>query len=439
MSRELDRVKKTMNSDEALYWGVIEVIRGLDMDSAMDQAVIAPKDDAVRKGVHTVQQVLRTLQEMGLDFSEIDPGHGIGHIARDYVNALRLFRGLDSDPRHMFIGFCGAVLHDIGCSVIERYSEPSRAVRHAEASAILIAEAVGKIKHMGQITCNQSVWMLIRYAVAAHTHYTREMTVKCSDGVTRAIMPYRDIRRFEPEMPIWFVWFTRWPDRLECCGPAFVGRHYLTLAKPHKDFSAALGKFYDVDFAHSMQPLLRSGDEKRADKVGQTMLEHLAMFSASQTNESPYGKHDFGRMIQLRDEHTEMLNHIIGMVHRDYETEEHIYWDRARNELTQNGELVLEAWRNFLAENIEPTQLGAIAAGDLENKFRELVLQDQSAWLTGFYHTMQGYRIWSRAVLKDLDGIPKEWLELPGICKDAREPILPKSSWVDLLDEVRSS
>jgi len=438
MSKQLDRVKKSMHDDEGLYWDVIQVIRGFDIDFAMDHVAINNRMDAMRQGISTVQQVLQALQEMGLDFSEIDPGHGPGHLARDYVNALRLFRELDCDSRHMFIGFCGAVLHDIGCAIVERYSEKDRAVRHAEASAILVAEAVGKIKQMGQTTRSNTVWMLIRYAVAAHTMYMRETHIRCSDGVMRTIKPYRDTKQFMREIPNWFVWFTRWPDRLECCGPAFVGRHYLTLTKPHKDFSPQIG-FYDVDYDHHMQPLLRGVEERRGDSKGQTMLEHLDMFAKSQTNDSPFGKHDFGRMSTLRDEHTEILNSIIALVHRDYEDGKHKYWDQRPNELSQDGELVLEAWRHFLSENIEPTELGVTAAHELELKFRHLVLQDQSAWLTGFYYTMQGYRTWSQAVLKDLERMPKERFELPGICEDVRDIIAPKSSWVGLLEEASSS
>ena len=170
------------------------------------------------------------------------------------------------------------------------------------------------------------------------------------------------------------------------------------------------------------------------------MLEHLDMYARSQTNESPYGKYDFGRMITLRDEHTEILNNVIEVVHQDYATERFKFWDRSRNEISEPGEAVLEAWTKHLADTIEPTKLGSIAATDLELKFRRhLTMDEQSPWLCGFYHAMQGYRSWYLGVEKDLEGVPSEWLELPGICDDVREIIAPKPSWVDLLDEVTSS
>ena len=76
-----------------------------------------------------MHEILNWAKILDLKVSGLEPGHGPGHFVRDYVNSLRLFKALEADPRHVFIGFCDAALHDIGCAFVPRYQETETVLR----------------------------------------------------------------------------------------------------------------------------------------------------------------------------------------------------------------------------------------------------------------------------------------------------------------------
>jgi hypothetical protein len=143
------------------------------------------------------------------------------------------------------------------------------------------------------------------------------------------------------------------------------------------------------------------------------MLEHYQMFANSQTNESPYGRHDCGPMIRLRDD-LRMMS--LGQL---------LYVSMAgERQVSENYEQVVrEAWMHFLGSNIEPTSQGFKAAQVLDKMFGELPDETRRIWAQGFYHCMQTYRSWAEAALRDLDDLTQEQLSLPGITPDVREVI----------------
>ncbi len=335
------------------------------LESIFEKIRISSREEAIVRGLEIINKVLELIGQH-ISLANTDPGHGIGHWMRDMYNGLRLCLKLDADPRTLFVGLVAGALHDIGCAVVPRYHEPQRAIRHAEAGALLLLDLFYK----DSFGLNEAGQLLICYAIAAHTHYLEEQKVKCKDGVIRVIKPYKDTINGKPFYP---VWLPRWIDRLECNGPYFVARHYLTLHEPHRDFNGENQSFYEVNFAETMRPIIRSREEIKKAGGKRTMLEHLKMFMDSQNNESPYGKHDYGYYVKLRKDYKEKLNRIIkAVLHPELPTDENI---------------IMVAWRMIL-EKTEPIN-GREAAKKLESLFNSLNEKTKFAWLSGFHAAMR--------------------------------------------------
>lgn len=234
----------------------------------------------------------------------------------------------------------------------------------------------------------------------------------------RHIEPYTELDNGALFLP---VWFPRWIDRLDISGPAFVGRSYLVHHREHAEFDG--GNFYSAGFAEIMCPLLRPADEIKAAGGKRTLREHLAMFAASQTNDSPYGKYDFGEMVRIRDKHRLLLDAVVAQIDTD---PMNCAWLGPQ-------ERILQAWTSFLSHNIEPNEPGRKAAEFLEQAFRTLDEPIRVAWCNGFREAMGGYRTWTEGVLRFLDELPQEWLALPPITDDVRTVIRPDEAWLSLL------
>lgn len=48
-----------------------------------------------------------------MDLGRLDPGHGMGHLVRDYIHANVLAEKTDMDPKQAYVGIIGGALHDI--------------------------------------------------------------------------------------------------------------------------------------------------------------------------------------------------------------------------------------------------------------------------------------------------------------------------------------
>ncbi|MCC6564049.1 hypothetical protein IT087_04105 [Candidatus Uhrbacteria bacterium] len=345
------------------------------------------REEAVARAVDALHAIQHLILD-GKDVREGDAGHGLGHWTRDYMHALYLAHDPEIEPRFALPGILGGTLHDIGTLFLDRYADKGRAFRHAEAAALLVRTAGLETGVLTESEADLAAWV-----IAAHTHYLRSSVVECADGVSREVSPYADTHDGQP---ILAVWLPRWADRLDCSGPCMVGRHYLTLAKDHDDYGQH--GFYKVSFGEALRPLLRTQDEIKAAGGSQTMLEHMRMFAASQSNDSPYGKHDHGRMTRQRDAYRASLEHIIAQVARPTDVD---------------VERIILAWTGFLS-TIEPTLKPELAL-TLEENFRQLESGTQRAWACGFRATMTEYLVWGDRISSFLQGIPEAYWEFPGV------------------------
>ncbi len=356
------------------------------------------RDEEIRRAHTALTLILDRILAIR-DVTSGEPGHGPGHWCRDYIHALRLAHDPELEPRHILPCILGGTLHDIGTLFLDRYADKGRAFRHAEAAALIVRAAA-----LESGALNPDEVDLVAYTVAAHTHYLKASEVECADGVKRAIAPYVDT---DGAGPLLAVWMPRWADRLDCSGPCFPGRHYLTLDRDHEDYGQ--GGFYKVSFAEHMAPTLRTSEEIKAAGGRQTMLEHMRMFAASQSDNSPYGVHDRGLMVKLRDIYRESLEHIIYQVAHPSDV---------------NEERIAKLWTRFLGKNVEPSRLGTETAEKLDKAFTRLDPDTRRAWSCGFRACTTEYLAWSDRILTFLATLPVEFRLLPGI-GDIRSVIVP--------------
>jgi len=367
-----DLIELTKESDE--NFRSVQILRGTSVAEYLNQVQVDSREIALRRAVEVLPKIFRGLHDAGVRFKMTDPGHGPGHMARDIANAWLLLSKIEGDPRHIFIGLLAGALHDVGCALVDRYADKTRVIRHAEIGALLVNRVLGgRVPNAG---LNMPEIVLVSYAIAAHTHYLNPTEVTCADGQVRRVEPYVDLD--QDGQPLYFVWYPRWIDRLDCVGPSFVARHYLTLAKPHSDYAGEKDGFVFTSFEKDMTP-------KFQEECGQrTMLDHLRMFSNSQTNDSPYGKWDYGRMIELRDRAKKRTDEVICAV-RDLE----------KRCFTDLGIAVKsEVWHWFLAKKIEPTGKGGASADELGIMFEKLPEETRKAWCAGFQTVLRQYRQW---------------------------------------------
>lgn len=363
-----------------------------NMPRLISAVKITTREKAIELGVEKVQAAFAELSPL-VDFTKSDHGHAIGHFTRDYVNGLRLIHGDfgDSiDHVNLYLGFIAGCLHDVGCGIVHRYQEGKYFVRHAEAAAILIERCA----------CLTTVEkLLIQYAVMAHTHYLRESLLLCIDGVERVVKPYQDVNANGD--PLYFIWLPRWFDRLDMNGPLFPCRHFITLIDAHGDFD---GKDFHVqDLNKVMLPQLKQ------DCGIHTMVQHMSMYAGTQSNDSPYGKFDFGAMTLMRDSYRAQLEKVIKVV-----------LSPAVAIPGEHEAAVLDEFSSFLKRNVEPTENGARVVDELMSRFQRLP-DYRLQWLAGFKESMSQFNEWRVPIIKFLDSIPKEYHTLPGITNDVRE------------------
>lgn len=343
------------------------------------------RKEAIAGALQTLHD-LRQLIDPAFHLLTSDAGHAEGHRARDAMHAVFLAKDGEVSHGDAFLTVIGGTLHDLGTGVVPRYDERNLAVRHAEVGALLVHHL---LKAAGE---GDYVADLAAYAIAAHTHYGKESEVTCRDGAVRKVTPYRDC--YEDGSPMRFVWGTRQADRLDCSGALFVGRHILTLERDHHDFTH--GAFHEVKFGETWRlELLSPEDRKRAGNAP-TMLEHFRMFASSQSNTSVYGRHDTAWMASLRDLYKQYLEQIIAATLKSP---------------SSMRESSIGEFFAFLGEVVEPSAIGRAAAQDLEERFRLLPLDVQSAWSNGFAEALVAADLQGRRLRESLMA---EWSLLQG-------------------------
>jgi hypothetical protein len=388
--------------DEAQSAPIIEALNSKSLEQLLAARNGLPdlsgRTQAIQMASWKIRSAVYHLGESEFPFGNAEPGHSTGHCARDYLNGIRLAKNVDAEPVDIMIGLIAGVMHDLAVAIIDRWQEGTRVVRHAEAAAIIALEVARDLRWHDDLA------MLVAYSIAAHTHYLKEQIVDCADGVTRTIHPYIDVDA--DGKPLMFVWLTRWIDRLDINGPCFIGRHFLTLGTTHTDFSGTHGH-YLVEFEPHMRPILRTNEEIEQQGGQLTMLEHIKRFASSQNNNSPYGKFDDEAMTRLRDPETASVLRVI---------------DQVQEPLTEyEVEAVLQSWERFLYTMIEPSEKGREVAKSLCRRFRELPMETQTAWTSGFLQTMIDHDAWAREVTSDLAGMEAEYFSLQPISEDVRE------------------
>ncbi len=377
----------------------------------VNKVEVVSRAQAIERGIKTVQTILTDLRIAGVTYEKADPGHGLGHVVRDYVNGLRLLTTLDADPKELFTGFVAGVLHDTACGVVRRYDERQSVVKHAGVAAYVL-DGLFQARE-DRFGLNTAERQLIELGIAAHTHHLTQVEATGQDGIRRILDPYP--AQAQDGIPFLALWLPRWIDRLDNNGPTYLGRHYLTLANAHEDF--ANGGYYPVEYGPHMRPLLREDPEIKADGNRRTMLEHFAMFAQSQSKWSPYGKFDFGSMLTFRDGQTRRSANIMRAVAQSYDLS------------TDMRQRTLRAWSDFLAMNVEPyPTVGRPTADKLEELFDGLPDDVREAWTSGFHATMREYCGWAKEVLADLDALPTKWMSFQFI-PDVRDIIRPKRAW----------
>ncbi len=348
---------------------------------------VRSRREALLHGLAAIRMALLPFKDWDAFRDRTEAGHGIGHLLRDFYHAVRLTCRLDADPRQLYVGLVGGTLHDIGCAFVRRYEEAGRIVRHAEAGALFVDETLNSGEAAERVP--EEARRLICYAVAAHTHYLKPMAVRTADGREKAIQPYPDLG--SDGSPVLNVWMTRWCDRLDCNGPAFVGRHFLTLLHDHSDFDGQNQNFYTVRFAEHLRPIIRTPEEIKADGGRRTMLEHLKMFADSQTNASPYGRHDRGEMSVLRDRYRSELERVIQAV-------------REVPDSYRPDEFAEPLVRDWLGR-VEPGELGVRTADQLIARLREIEPDWRRAWLYGLEYARYRYEEWADVARDFVDGL----------------------------------
>jgi len=381
--------------NEKHSWSFVKTMRmRFETTSAVgliDEVDAGSKEEAIGRAVRTAHRILSLLKEMGVKFDEVEPSHGIGHLIRGYLHALRLAKGMEVEPKQLFIGMLGGIFHDIlGCIMVKRYDENKRAVRHAEGGGIFL-------HYLGS---NVSLSLMERligfYGVAAHTHYLKPITVLCEDGVNRESTPYVDLDEFGK--PIMCIHLTRWTDRLDVNGPTFFGRHFLTPEESHKDFDGE--NYYSVKFQNHMNPFPRNEEEIKNSGY-KTMREHITMFAKSQNNQSPYGKYDYGIMSEIRDSYTARLLRIISA------------FDGSEKFSDDQKTALRKKWKQWLIHNIEPNKNTEFVAENLDRMFLSLNNKIKDRWYNVFSVVLQEYAGWAKDMLSAIEDFPEEYFLLP--------------------------
>jgi hypothetical protein len=341
-----------------------------------------------------------------------DPGHGWGHWAWDYVHALLLSSDRELDARETELTVLSGTLHDLATAIMPRYGESGRVLRHAEVGALLVLRAL----QSGTQTLDDDDCVLVAHAVLEHTHYRAPATVTCRDGVKRITETSFDEIGGRP---LYLPWTTRWIDRLSLVGPIMLARHYLTLHHDHEDFG---GGFYGVKYANHMRPILRSDEEIRTAGGVRTIGEHYRMFADSQTNATPYGKHDKGLMVALRDFGVEQSREILAALERPAPVD---------------VDVVMLAWNRFLVTNGEPSENGRLAVDALDRNFRWLPWEDKQAFASMFFAAMNAYLFKAEKTLSRLAE-----MDLPDSAfsfyprTDVRDFIRPDESWASVIRKM---
>lgn len=350
-------------------------------------------DHALNRGVSVIQKALVALEQEGITLDQIEPGFSKGHTARLYAYAL-IICSADPDntvilsPAARFLGLVSGTLAKIGLVFTDRYSEKARPTGYAEKSGLFLSDFLFQ---RSLISTDERD--LIAYSAAAQSHYFGTIP---SDSL-RQVPEYDEVIG---DKVMWSAILARWPNRCDSVDPAFFARHWITRAKSlnpgHVDFG--IDGFHDSKFAEHMNPII--------DKSTHTMLYHFNMFVESQSNPKlPYGKYDFGKMLELLGILKPQMLRIVERAQRR---------DNAVIFSSDQQEAILNAFSIFMIA-LDGSKDAPDAVSKIMGAFRGLDESVRQCWLHTFIQVMYEHIGWFDEMYQMLSGMPKAWLSLPTI------------------------
>lgn len=266
--------------------------------ASLREGIEKPEDwaktkELAKKELETVPDdiIPKIFEKLNLYMEVLPAGHSKRHLYRDFITSMILLQDpwvKNLDEVEKFVGVMAGTFHDIGNSVVNRYEETKRFAGHAETGAFLFGEVVKDL-----LPQSPSLMKLVQFAIAAHTHYTRDIEVKrvVNGGeITVIKKPYDDT--LDKDNNKAGIWLARWADRLDVQGVQAFVRHAITKAEPTEDYDQEgfhqIEKGEIEDFRHHLAPTMRT--ENFAG--GRNTLEHITMFRDSALGTSVYSKHD---------------------------------------------------------------------------------------------------------------------------------------------------
>lgn len=374
---------------------------------------ISTKEKAEREMIDIPSDIIPKIFERLDPYVDLIPvGHSQGHVYRDFISSMVNLRDPELknvDDVEKMVGILAGTFHDIGNSVVNRYEETKRFSGHAEVGAYLFGDLASDL-------IPPNILKLIQYAIAAHTHYTNEMSITKKENDKEETLlkrPYQDEVIDGNRIG---VWLARGADRVDAQGVQMVARHIMVKAQPTEDYDPSSG-FHKVkedeleDFKHQFSPVLRTDGYRLAlsdENKTKNVLEHMKMYRDSALQKTIYSQND-----------------------SNYFTENLIA--PAAGEQMEFVEAVLEetevldkkdiesAFEDFyaLCRVIEPGKDIDDVIGLLKNKFAILSDKEKSHWANGFKLMPAIYQRWftrindklSEELSSDLSEKTKEVLE----------------------------
>ncbi|MCL5019076.1 MAG: HD domain-containing protein [Patescibacteria group bacterium] len=363
--------------------------------------------EPLHKWIEVKEEAKRELQELPSDvipkilgelgpYMELMPtGHSKGHANRDFISSMIALKDPEiekMDDVEKIVGVLAGTFHDIGNSVVNRYEEPKRFAGHAEVGAYLFGE-------LSKDLIPPNLLKLTQYAIAAHTHYIKDIVVTKREedsDETLVKRPYEDDVMDGNRMGIWLA---RMTDRVDAQGVQMVVRHSLVKSQPTEDYDPSLG-FHKVkddekdDFRHQFSPQLRTDEYRNtlpADQKTRDILEHMQMFRDSALNKTVYSKNDSvyftnTLIIPAAEEQNEFVDAVVSQT----------------DELSQ--EQIEKAFDKFysICKITEPGQDVDYTIGLLKQKFALLSPLERSHWANGYKVLPTIYHRWYQRIEEKL-------------------------------------
>ncbi len=330
-----------------------------------------------------LEQILEHFKEL---VKNLPAGHSKGHFLRDTINLLGILRDPKFDEKidevELLVGIVAGVFHDIGNSIVDRYKDKSRIGAHAEVGAVVFGKYA-----KGVIPPNLT--KLIKYAIAAHTNYSRDGNVTLENGIELPRTPYIDEAEGDNRESMQIA---RQTDRLDLTNFAHVVRDILVHVEPIQDFNRRKNSFIKYDFLSSL-----SFDAKK----GMGVINHEVTFDKFFSHDSKYftqalmvpGAGDLALLYSViaPDKAIELIDDIerndptsaAWLREQVKSSEESI--SVARNRFIMASEIpgAVATFKN-ICRVVEPAEDLESRLESFEQQFQLLPTEDQKTWTRGF-------------------------------------------------------